>query len=257
MILFTEEMAITNNSWEVYHFSHGDNAEKMAIVSFDLTYLEKENQSGYKECRRIIFHAPADKINDNGLITPEENLILNGYEDLLVERLEKGKIDCKLVGKLSISGVKDFVFQMNDTDQFESIVEDWKKEITDYEVSIKESEGWDFYNEYIRPQQVNMDQITNRRVIDELVQNGSNPDLKHKMEFSFKGDNGKLEKLRKHLKMWGFKEDERFEDDILVKVYEDVLNLYLVTDITTMLHGVCEEFGVEYIGWGAQIVSEE
>jgi regulator of RNase E activity RraB len=242
---------ITGNSWAVYTYVFGEG--QRAIISFDVPLAEEQQHQGYEQCKRVIAFLSASRVSQNGL--PGDKQIsdqLHKFEDELVKLLEKQAVDCKFVGRMTYAGMREFVFQVENTEAFDKAINKGLQKSKELHVEIKASEGWQFFDEKIKPKPVYWMQIEDMQVIENLLKAGSNPNTLHMIEHVITGDKAKLLKVRDEMVNNGFKEIS-LDDSTLVIGKESRLNIDEIFNTTSRFFSYCPANGVTYDGWGAEV----
>jgi len=244
---------IVGDAWNVYTCRYGEG--QVGVISFDDEVSREEKHMGFDTCIRVVVYIPPDdRVLDNGLPVREELPNLDRLEDTLVSALEKQRVDCRFVGRMTYGGMREFVFQVEDKQGFRDTVEKMIQDVKDYRIELEESEGWQFFDEKIKPSSVYRQQIADMQVIRQLIKAGSNPQAPHMIEHVICGDPGKLAKLRDELVTSGFK-DFGLEGDRLVVGKESTLEINEIFSVTGKMAGYCASIGLEYDGWGTNVVS--
>ena len=244
-------LSITGNSWAVYTYVYGEG--QRALISFDVPFAEEEQHQGYEQCRRVIAFLPAASVSANGL--PADKAIsdqLNKFEDKFIKLLEKQAVDCKFVGRMTYGGMREFVFQVEEPASFMEVFNKESQKNSAFRIEVKESAGWQFFDEKIKPKPVYWMQIKDMQVIQQLLNAGSNPNLPHMIEYVITGEQAKLQKVRDEMVRNGFTEIG-FDNSSLVLGKEARLNIDEIFNITSRFFNYCPANGVVYDGWGAAV----
>src|SRR5699024_584896 len=140
----------------------------------------------------------------------------------LCAKLAEHGVDCRLVGRLTHQGTRELVFQLADWESFRPPVGMWMGENTDYEIDVSEHEGWEFFDDCIRPSPEAWQFIADRNVVEQLEKSGSDMTKVHSLEFAFMGENARLRQVEQALRERGYTLLGSFgpEDDQLVMVKE-------------------------------------
>ncbi|MFK7783546.1 MAG: ribonuclease E inhibitor RraB, partial [Crocinitomicaceae bacterium] len=112
---------------------------------------------------------------------------------------------------------------------------------------------WTLYKKW-EPTKYDWQQIGNAQVIEQLIEHGSNPEMTHKLEFSFGGEPAHLHVLRDEL----LKEKGEFlllEGDLLEVIFESELDDFEINPLTYFLMDKAEEFACKFEGWRAPITN--
>lgn len=243
---------IVGDSWAVYSYEYGKG--QRAIISFDVACAQEEQHQGYRQSERVIVYIPTNgRILENGLPAREELPKLSQFEDDLLKRLQQQAVDCKFVGKMTYAGMREFVFQVEDVATFHSSVAKMMRDTKDYKIVLRQSEGWHFFDEKIRPTPIYWQQINDQCVIRELIKAGSDPQATHMIEHFITGEPQKLQRLRDELTAHGFSEINR-QAECLTLGKPSKLDLDAIFSVTGKLSSYCNSIGVQYDGWGCAVV---
>lgn len=132
----------------------------------------------------------------------------------------------------------------------------WMKQHADYDIDVAEHEGWDFFDECIRPSPETWLFLADQQVVQSLVQHGSDAAKEHALEFVFLGEQAGLQQVSENLTAHGYTLQEPADlasgQVVLIrKMRVDLEEIFAASLQHTRLAGEC---GVEYDGWGAEIV---
>lgn len=243
--------SIAGDRWNTYHVYFGDHNEYVALTSFREDVMDPARQTEHQMHRRIV--CTAKNTMPNLLPTKEEHEQLQQYEDALLQRLDQASVDAWFVGRLTYAAKREWVFQVNDADAFDAVAQEFLESITDHEYEYVKESGWGYVHENVTPQPEHWAQIMDRGVIDQLVQAGANPQKPHMLDHGFKGADASLDAVQAELEKEGFSQTQR-EADVLTMSRQQQLHLDEVNSVTVWLLQVAHAHGVEYMGWGAQIV---
>lgn len=205
-------------------------------------------------CARVII--PIKSPNQNGGPTGEEAETLWRLEDELTDALMQHGTKCMLLARMTHAGDRELVFQLADWDKFRPPVGRWMKRAAEYEVNVSEHDGWDFFDDCVWPSEEDWMLIQDQRVVDGLIQSGSNPNLEHALDFLFIGDQSRLQQLRQRLAARGYVDsDESTPTDQLLMVKKLPLELNLIYTESLENNRLCKDLGVQFDGWGAAVVN--
>ena len=111
--------------------------------------------------------------NENGLSSKEEFEQLNEIEDRLQEFILKNHSSV-YAGRLTNNGHRNFYFYMGDPTLYDKTISDAMVAFPSYtyDFGMKEDKEWDSYLEFIYPNPKQYQSIQNRRVIENLEENG-------------------------------------------------------------------------------------
>ncbi|MGV3589545.1 MAG: DUF695 domain-containing protein [Adhaeribacter sp.] len=116
------------------------------------------------------------KMNDprtDGLSSSGEFEVLSAIEDILVENI-KADFEATHVGRLTSNGYRDIYFYVGETTHVEKTISEAMLQFPDYEYEYgtKLDEEWNGYFNFLYPSPWQLQSIQNRRVIDNLEENG-------------------------------------------------------------------------------------
>jgi len=237
-----------DHNWDSYHYSTDSGP---VIVGFH-TDSNKIEQSKYPLCARVLITIKAP--NQNGGPSQDEAQALWDMEDRLVELLNAENVPCMLLGRLTHSGTRELVFQVADYTPFRPPVGLWMGEHDDYETDVSEHDGWDFFFESVWPSATSWALIFDRRVVDNLVQAGSDPSKPHSLEFVFRGELSGLKQMQTVLAARGYSLLELAkEESRLVMAFSLPLDVSAIFRESLSHREECQRFNIEYDGWGTSV----
>jgi regulator of RNase E activity RraB len=242
---------VAGDNWDFYSYVYGEG--QRAMIRFDVTAAKEPEHAGYGNCRRVIVFIDPDSVRDDGLPIKEQFEALTALEDALIRDLTDAGVDCRFIGCMTYGGMRDFVFQVEDTAGFAKVASRWVGDRGGNRVGLEESDGWDFFDRKVRPEPGHWRQIENRRVIQALLEAGSNPERPHPLEHAFRGPPENLKKIAAALEADGFSRMS-FEGDFLVLSKPSPLDLDEISRLTDALEGFSASVGAEYDGWGTPVV---
>ena len=242
---------IVHDRWDQYLTFASD---KPLFVSFDVEATEQDLSFQLPYCARVI--VPVKQPNRNGGPTSPESERLYGMEDQLCEVLGQANVVCRLVGRLTHDGTREIVFQLANFDSFRPPVGWWMQQNRDYDISVSEHDGWEFFNETIRPTARDWQWMSDREVVDNLIKAGSNPDKPHDIDFTFCGDPDGLKRVAAQLAKRGYTAGGQpdFASGSFTAVKRLPLDLQTINEETVACMELAEPYGVTFDGWGAMVV---
>jgi hypothetical protein len=238
--------------WQTYSYSYGSG--QRAVISFDVDAATEPRHLAHRWCRRVILFLELCELRDDGLPRDEEvrEHLLTMETDLTI-RLRRDRIDCRYVGRMFYGGMQELVFQVEEVAGFERVVAWWVDTLAHRRVELLESDGWDFFDEKIRPGPAHWQEIRDRRVIGELVAAGSDPSRPHPLEHTFEGPSARLDEIARQLGADGFRR-HRSSREVLVVSRAATLDHDEIARLTRALHAYAAAMGVAYRGWGSPVV---
>ncbi len=238
-----------DHNWKSYYYSTESGP---VIVGFH-TDSNKIEQSKYPLCARVLITLKAP--NPHGGPSNEEAQVLWAMEDRLVELLNAANVPCLLLGRLTHSGTRELVFQVANYTPFRPPVGHWIREHADYETNVSEHDGWGFFFESVWPSATSWALIFDRRVVDNLVQAGSDPSKPHSLEFVFRGNISGLEQMHAALTAKGYSLLEAsVSESRLVMALSMPLDVSAIFRESLSHREECQRLNIEYDGWGAAVV---
>jgi hypothetical protein len=224
------------------------------FISFDEGIARNDRPDDLPYCARVILSIKAP--NDaGGPVSPEAEHLWD-LEDELTATLEKHRVRCRLIGRLTYQGIREIVLQLHDWDSFRPPVGLWMMQHEDYETDVSEHEGWDFFDDVIQPQVEDRLFMADRDVVHALIESGSDPEKEHSLEYVFVGGTVGLKRVASVLQSRGYsplgKLDYASGEIVMAKPL--LLDLPVVAAESLANHQLAEENGVECNGWGAMIV---
>jgi regulator of RNase E activity RraB len=224
------------------------------FISFDVEAARQDLTDTLTSCARVVIRIQ-NPGSSGGPDRPESERLWT-LEDDLCSALARAGVKCRLVGRLTHGGHRVLVFQLDDWGQFRPVLEAWVLRCGDYQVRLVEGEGWQFFDECIRPEPDDWRFMADVNVIQNLIKHGSNPNKEHGLDFVFLGEPGNLRQLVSALQDRGFEPQSGTDPDEgqVVMVKRMTLDVRGITALSRGLARMAEEFGVNFDGWGAQIV---
>jgi regulator of RNase E activity RraB len=242
---------VVYDKWDTYVSATDDGP---LFVSFDVEAARDDLTDTLAHCARVI--VPVKAPNDAGGPVPPESDLLYQMEDGLCGALAKKGIACRLVARLTCAGFRELAFQLDDWESFRPIVGLWMMENEGYEIDVSEHEGWDFFNDVVRPSPETWLYLADRDVVQNLIEAGSNPKKAHALEFVFHGQVPELKKMLTALEERGYKTlrgiDAVAEELVVAKKMKlDVDAIYA----ESLAHQeLADAHEAVYDGWGAAVV---
>jgi regulator of RNase E activity RraB len=242
---------VVYDEWDTYTSSTDDST---IFISFDVEAARDDLTGSLKHCARVII--PIKKPNDNGGPVPPESDVIYQMEDDLCGSLVSNGIRCRLVGRLTCNGVRELVFQLDDWQSFRPPVGQWMQENAEYEIDVSEHEGWDFFNDVIRPSDETWLYLADRSVVQNLLDAGSNPKKAHAIEFVFHGQVPELKKMLKALEKRGYTPLREIEVEAkeLIAVKKMKLDVDAIFAESLAHQELAAKHEAVYDGWGAMVV---
>jgi hypothetical protein len=246
-----EPARVVYDAWDTYV---AETDAGPAFVSFDAEAAESDLSDTLPHCARVILTIRRPNAN-GGPVSPESERLYE-LEDELCAMLADAGVSCRLVGRLTHGGLRELVFQLDDWDEFRPPVGAWMVEYSEYEIDVSEHEGWDFFNDCVRPSPEAALQMADRRVIRGLIEAGTKPGKPHALEFFFAGKPDGLRALTRKLGEYGYapKDPAAAADGRMCLILRMPLDEAKISEESRANHGLAASLGVKYTGWGAAVV---
>ncbi len=241
---------IVGDTWEFYSYTFGEGMR--AFIRFDVSAALEEAHAGFPFGERVIIYLPSESLYSNG--TPKQDVFeaLSQFEADLIDQLEKAQINCRFVGVMTYSGLREFVFQVDEQKKFDRALKKFLRQ-SSYKIERRSYPGWSFFDQKVSPKPHFWQQISDRNVIDQLVKAGSDPSKKHTLEHVFIGDGENLKKLLATLTPQGFMKKYLDQERLEVQIDYPLDNPEMIFRMTAYLRDTASKFDLDYDGWGAAV----
>jgi regulator of RNase E activity RraB len=251
MHMAKKQTRVVFDSWDTY-FSHSEG--KPLFISFDVEAAEQDLTGTLTQCARVL--VPIHRPNKNGGPVSPESERLYELEDELIAKLVEHRVSCRLVARLTFDGIRQLVFQLDDWESFRPPVGLWIMDHEEYEIDVSEHEGWDFFDECVRPTPDVWLMLADRHVVKGLIDAGSDPEKEHALEFVFNGEAVGLRHMASVLQRRGYVplSPPDYTSGQIVMVKKMLLDEDAIFAESKVLRTLAEEHGIEYDGWGAAVV---
>jgi regulator of RNase E activity RraB len=239
------------DNWDTYVSQSED---KPLFISFDVEAARKDLTGTLTHCARVII--PIHRPNKNGGPVAPESDRLYELEDELCARLVEHGVVCRLVGRLTCDGVRELVFQLDDWDSFRPPVGLWLMGHEEYAIDVSEHDGWDFFDDCIRPTPDVWLFLADQHVVQALLKAGSDASKAHALEFVFNGNEHGLRQAARALQARGYAplSPPDFQGGQIVMVKKMLLDEEAIFAESRGHRELAEEHGIAYDGWGAEVV---
>jgi regulator of RNase E activity RraB len=239
------------DEWQTYE---SETDIGLFFISFDVEAAREDLTATLPHCARVII--PIHDPNEGGGPVMPEAQKLWDMEDSLCNALSERGVDCRLVGRITHRGNREIVFQLDDWNTFRPPLDEWIQDQSDYDISVAEHEGWEFFNDMLRPTPETWLYIADRNVVQTLIKSGSNPEKVHSLEFVFLGGEGGLQKVVRTLTARGYQPLEQldFASGQVVMTKKMKLDVNDIFEESLALSQLAEELGLQYDGWGCSVV---
>jgi regulator of RNase E activity RraB len=243
---------VSHDAWETYVTATEEGTP--CFVSFDLEAAQEDLTQTLRHCARVT--VALKNPSEEGLPTKEESDRQYGLEDALCAELQKAKVPCRLVARLTHSGQRELVFQTDSGPKFVAVLKAWAEGLKDEDINLEEGEGWEFFDDVVRPGPDEWSWIADRRAVEGLLEAGSDPNRPHVLEYVFVGEEPKLLQVRDALMEKGYDHVSGPEESTLVMSVKCRLDLDAICEHSIQNRDLAEAHEVDCEGWGAAVVAD-
>lgn len=262
---------------EIQPLAQGDNASHEEDWDFYFSNVDNILGSFYVDLGLAKIAPLTDKPNlvwisvnmnnprEDGLSSNEEFDILSDIEDRLQEFISS-KHNSIYAGRLTTDGRRDFYFYMGDTTLYDKSISESMVAFPNYtfDFGIKEDNQWEQYLNFMYPNPRQFQSIQNRRVVDNLEENGDpltkERQVDHWIYFNTKADR---ESFLSKIKSEGFEIiNQDFDRESSDRPYSlhiarvDKVDIDSVNDYILNLWELAEECNGDYDGWETSVEKE-
>lgn len=231
--------------WGFYTYSYGEGQQ--ALIRFDRDAASAPAPATHATCVRFIVFVPHEEVGPSGLPSPRANEVLGQIEDRVVGALSTPD---RLVGVMTYGGMRDFVLQSDAPAELRARLSSVS---TPFRTETRESEGWDFFDRKIRPDEYGWHCVRNLELFEQLRCAGSRIEQPHELDHTFLGPEPALATLRRELEADRFRCTGEGEGH-LVLTKTMPLEPEAVSRLTVALSRFAQDLGAQYDGWGAAVV---
>lgn len=250
MKLFRKKKKVHNENWRAWDFF--DEEENYGFITYDVTFLTDADSFESNAEFALDIVIPRSMTEDGSFPTPKGHEALIDLEDELLHTLEKARVDCLQVVRLTYDGKRTFVFEVTEVVHFLETLKTWTQKTRHFEINIKKHAPWHLYKQW-EPTPYNWQQIENQQVIEQLTRHGSNPTKTHIIECSFGGSQNQLSLLKNTLiRAEGTLLLEK--DDLLEITFESSLDPMEIDSLTFFLMDEAANHDCKFEGWRSAIV---
>jgi hypothetical protein len=242
---------VVHDEWDTYVVDSDDGP---LFVSFDVAAAREDLRSSLCHCARVMI--PVKHPNRNGGPTGAESERLWAMEESLCATLTQHAVKCRLVGRLTHQGTREIVFQLDDWESFRPPVGLWMSEMTDYEIDVSEHEGWDFFDDCIRPTADVWLYLADQSVVENLREAGSALDKEHSLEFVFLGKRKGLSQAVEALTARGYEPlgEPDLDSGQIVMVKRMIPETQGIHAESLANAELAQSLNISYDGWGCAVV---
>ncbi|MGF3104578.1 DUF695 domain-containing protein [Rossellomorea sp. DUT-2] len=247
-----------SENWDVYV---GYIEDRMASVVLDMDIVEEVNTEKYHHpyCIRFKVKRP----NEDGFPVGAEADRLGEIEDSLIDSLDPQHF--VHVGRVTTDGIRDLIFYSNQEESYALVDAAGRfSQPAGYEVEvfpIEEDEHWEFYYDFLYPNQYQQQHMGNRHVVERLEESGDTLQVPRKVDHWVYFDLPKgMKRFAKAIKKEGFSiESETGHPNeegkyVLTISRVDLVDLHSINEVTDLLVEISETYDGEYDGWETLVI---
>lgn len=244
-----------SDNWNTY-FTYIDN--KPASFLLDLDPWENGENEMFVHLYRL--SVTLNEPEENGLTPQKEAAVLYTIEDSIHDSLDSHYM---FVGRLTTDGKRDFLYYTDvvDGSDLKSLA---AKFLENYKYSvncIEEQEPRAFYYEFLYPNQSERHRMTNRHLVDKLIELGDNLDksrtVNHWIYFS-SAETRNIFKVKVQKDGFQIEDQDTQDNKYSLRISRnDFVQLHSISDVTDYLVSAAEEYNGDYDGWETKVIKEQ
>lgn len=254
------EGLIMSEHWDIYF---GYIEEKIASFVLDMDVWQEIDTEEYRQA--IAVRLKINEPNEEGFPIGSEAEKINEMEDSLNEFVSLKNIIN--VGRITTDGIRDIIFYSNKEEKnylTEAVDRFIKPTGYEFEIfNIEEDENWEFYFDFLYPNQYQQQHMGNRKVVDSLEESGDALEVPRKVEHWLYFENIKtLKRFIKAIKKEGFSIEEESTEMSEEGKYSlsisriDSVDFTSINEVTDFLVEVSEKYKGEYDGWETFVINK-
>jgi regulator of RNase E activity RraB len=235
--------------WNGYYYNFGEG--ERCVVTFNVQACYSQNQRP-SSGRRLIGFSPEEYVSPQGMPTGPAFERLKAIEARAMALVAQQRVGCWLVGKQVYRGMRELLFQVEDPHlrNFDTICDQIEKEFGGTEVVPYD--GWQFFNDKIRPDEDASAHISNRDLIEALKKHGADQSKYHMLDHTFVGPANGLEQVKLELIAAGFRPGGSSDGHIVLSSSAS-LDQDDIDVVTRRLRDIAKRCSVKYDGWGTML----
>ncbi|MBA0048024.1 DUF695 domain-containing protein [Mycobacteroides sp. LB1] len=245
---------ILYGSWDIYTRSDENSCE---VIAFDFEAAKYDLSDDLPYCALI--KIDIKNPGPSGEPVEPEAEVLYDMQDALVSRLAQDGAVCRLVARVTHSGVRELIFGVATWEEFGPPVGQWLSEHDTYVIDVFELPDWSFYDEYVRPTTETLEYLEDRQTVDHIVKSGVDPSECRVIDFFFYGTLVQLAETSQVLRQRQYSADDMSTDDrepgrMCLEAHKH-MTLDELYDETRLHRELARQQGIIYDGWGTSIAS--
>jgi regulator of RNase E activity RraB len=242
-----------SDHWDTYFCLIED---KFASIVLDMDIWREIDQSEYK--LPVGVRIPIKNQGESGTPVGEEAEILNALEDQLTAKIGDSGFN---VGRLTTNGCREIYYYLNSPYELEKTAYDiFKGNHYDVQVfQINENSPWEFYFDFLYPDNYQIQHMGNRKVVESLMNSGDLLEISRRVDHWLYFPSAILRaRFEEKMISLGFeivlaRTDEGEEH--LSQIYRnDYVDYNSINEVTDLLVNISEEFEGRYDGWETMVV---
>jgi uncharacterized protein (TIGR01619 family) len=257
-VIRNEGGIVMSEHWDMY-FGYID--DKLASIVLDMAIWQEIDTEKFNHC--FCIRLKLKEPNQDGFPIGQESDQINEMEDAILDFLNhKNFIN---VGTVTSNGVRDMIFY-SDQESKNALMEAAEQFIrpTSYEFEvfkIEEDETWEFYDDFLYPNQYQQQHMGNQQVVISLEEAGDPLDVPRKVEhWLYFSDLKMMKRFMKEIKKERFSIEEKskhVDEDGKYSVTisrTDSVDHHSINEVTDLLVEISEKYEGEYDGWETFVI---
>lgn len=244
---------VVHGLWDIY--SRGDE-QSPELIAFDFEAAKYDLSDDFPYCALIKIEIKNP--GPSGEPVGPEAEVLYDMQDALVSRLTQDGAVCRLVARVTYSGVRELIFGVAAWDGFRPPAGRWLSEYDTYVIDAYELPDWSFYDDYVRPTTETLEYLEDRQTVNHIVKSGVNPSESRVIDFFFYGTTDQLIETSQALRQRHYGADEvnpvDGKPDIMCLEAHKRMTLDELYDETCQHRALAQQQGIIYDGWGTSLV---
>lgn len=243
-----------NPDWMTFSYPtrYGDEA---CQITCDPFYLEQSRRTALVHCARVLLPLPPGQQSLKALLADDAKSALMATENSLLSALERMAVQGMLVGRLNYEGWQEWVLMLSHKDGLKDAVQTWVAAAPRPGLQVWESEGWEYFDEYVAPSSIDRINMIGEKRIAELAMQGTNMEVKHWLTHSFQGDAKALASLKAEL------DDKDYQTEITPNSRLLASKACMLTTADTQAetashHATAKIWEATYEGWTTELIKE-
>jgi hypothetical protein len=235
--------------WNGYYYYFGE--DERCVVTFNVTACDPANQRA-SHGGRLIGLTPEEYVSPQGMPSGVAFERLKSIEARTMQLLAERRVPAWLVGKQMYRGMRELLFQLDapHVAAFEAVAAQVEQELGG--TKVVPYQGWQFFNDRIRPDESARSHIANRQLLELLEKHGVGKDTPLEVDHTFVGPPAALAAIGHVLAAENFR-GQAGTDSHATFTHTTPLHQDRIDAITMRMREAARDHGATYDGWGAAV----